>query len=229
MKFLFLTYLISVVAFSQTECRQGEEQYKKGNFKDAEKQYLKCLETDPENAHIQEALGDVKCAQKDWEGGLAYFTGLKNRFPKNANYWYKYGGALGMVANESGKFKALTMIGEVRESFEKAIALNPKHIEARWALVEYYLVLPGILGGSESKAKEYASQLAKLSAVDGHLAYGRIAEYFNRLAQAEKHYRNAYAIGKSNTTYQKLHDIYKKTNQSEKARQLAAEHSKIKS
>ena len=43
------------------------------------------------------------------------------------------------------------MIGEVRDSFEKAIALNPKHIEARWALIELNLQLPGIVGGSESK------------------------------------------------------------------------------
>jgi hypothetical protein len=32
---------------------------------------------------------------------------------------YKYGGALGMKALEVNKFKALGMIGEIKESFEK--------------------------------------------------------------------------------------------------------------
>ena len=40
-----------------------------------------------------------------------------------------------MKAKECNKFKALGMIGEVKDSFEKAIELNPKHIEARWALI----------------------------------------------------------------------------------------------
>jgi hypothetical protein len=48
------------------------------------------------------------------------------------------------------KFKALGMIGEIKESFEK-IKLNPAHIDARWALIELYIKLPGIVGG-ETKA-----------------------------------------------------------------------------
>ncbi|MNG36378.1 hypothetical protein D3C84_1233890 [compost metagenome] len=60
-----------------------------------------------------------------------------------------------MKALEVNKFKALGMIDEVRTNFEKAIQLNPKHIEARWALIELNLQLPGILGGSEKKAIHY--------------------------------------------------------------------------
>jgi hypothetical protein len=42
-----------------------------------------------------------------------------------------------MKAKDSNKFKALGMIDEVKSSFEKAISLNPKHIESRWALIVY--------------------------------------------------------------------------------------------
>jgi hypothetical protein len=49
-----------------------------------------------------------------------------------------------MKAKDSNKFKALGMIDEVKSSFEKAISLNPKHIESRWALIELYIQLPGI-------------------------------------------------------------------------------------
>jgi hypothetical protein len=44
---------------------------------------------------------------------------LKQIKPSEANYSYKYGGALGMKALEVNKFKALGMIGEIKESFEK--------------------------------------------------------------------------------------------------------------
>ena len=133
---------------------------------------------------------------------------------------------MGMLAKESNKFKALGMIGDVRKSFEKAIELNPKHIDARWALIELYLQLPGIVGGSESKANRYANELLNISPVDGYLAKGRIAEYFDRFPTAEKYYKLAVEIGGSRTSYQKLADLYKnKMNKPEKARATWAEFS----
>jgi tetratricopeptide (TPR) repeat protein len=222
--------LIPFVGFAQTDCAPGDAYFKKAQYQQAESAYLECLKSTPDNASVLEALGDVKCAEKKWKSGLVYFEKLRNRFPKNAEYHYKYGGAMGMVAKESNKFKALGMIGDVRESFEKAIALNPKHINARWALIELYLQLPGIIGGSESKAKRYADELQKLSPVDGYLAHGRIAEYFSRKPEAEKQYKKAVDIGGSKTTYQKLADFYTKTGQPEMAKKVMAEyHSKTKS
>jgi hypothetical protein len=53
---------------------------------------------------------------------------LKQLKPSEADYHFKYGGVLGMKAKDSNKFKALGMIDEVKSSFEKAISLNPKHM-----------------------------------------------------------------------------------------------------
>ncbi len=53
---------------------------------------------------------------------------------------------MGMKALSVSKLRALTYIGDIRAHFEKAATLDPHHIEVRWALVEYYIQLPGILG-----------------------------------------------------------------------------------
>ena len=157
-----------------------------------------------------------------------YYEKLKELKPSEANYYYKYGGALGMKAKESNKFKALGMIGDVEDSFKKAIELNPKHIESRWALVELYLQLPGIVGGSERKAQKYSDELMTLSNVDGYLSKGHIAEYFKRYKEAEKNYKKAIEIGKSKTTYKKLADLYKnKMKQPEKAKAVLDEYAEI--
>ncbi len=79
---------------------------------------------------------------------------------------------------------------------------------ARWALIEIYLQLPGIFGGSESKAISYSNQLAQLSPVDGYLSKGRIDVYFKRYALAEKNFIKAHEIGKSKITFQKLYNLY---------------------
>jgi tetratricopeptide (TPR) repeat protein len=124
-----------------------------------------------------------------------------------------------MKAKESNKFAALSMIGDVKELFEKAISLNPKHIEARWALIELYLQLPAIVGGSERKAQKYSNELMKISLVDGYLSKGHIAEYFDRYKEAEQNYKKAIEIGGSKNSYQKLSNLYKnKLKQPEKAK-----------
>jgi tetratricopeptide (TPR) repeat protein len=120
---------------------------------------------------------------------------------------------------EVNKFRALGMIDEIRESFEKAIKLDPGHIDARWALVEFYMQLPRIVGGSEGKAIRYSNELLKLSPIDGYMSRGRIEEYYKRYNSAELQYKKAIAIGSSIKSYQMLADLYKnKMNQPERAR-----------
>jgi hypothetical protein len=63
-----------------------------------------------------------------------------------------------MKAKDSNKFKALGMIDEVKSSFEKAISLNPKQAVGHF---ELYIQLPGIVGGSESKAIKYSNELLR--------------------------------------------------------------------
>ncbi|MGB0949866.1 MAG: tetratricopeptide repeat protein, partial [Marinirhabdus sp.] len=109
----------------------------------------------------------------------------------SANYHFKYGGAMGMKALNISRIRAVTYIGDIKKHFETAARLDLNHIEVRWALVEFYMQLPGILGGSEKKAQKYASQLLKISPVNGYLANGYIAEQGKRPKDAEVHYKKA--------------------------------------
>jgi tetratricopeptide (TPR) repeat protein len=182
------------------------------------------LKDNPNNIKTIEYLGDIAGQNKSWDNAIYYYNKLKQLKPMEANYHYKYGGVMGMKAKESNKFKALGMISEIKSSFEKAISLNPKHIEARAALVEFYLQLPGIVGGSEKKALLYANEIAQISAVDGYLSKGHIAEYFGRFKEAEIQYKKAVEISKSKNAYRILANLYKnKMGQPEKAKSILEE------
>jgi tetratricopeptide (TPR) repeat protein len=216
--FSFL-FLLPFMVFSQSNFERGEKLFNQGNYYLAKPIFEKIIIETPNNLKALEYLGDIEGYNKSWDRGMFYYGKLKTLNPTNANYHYKFGGCLGMKAKDSNKFKALGMIGDIKASFEKAIQLNPNHIEAHWALIELYLQLPGIVGGSERKAEKYANELLKISPVDGYLAKGHIAEYFKRYKEAEKHYNKAIVISGSKTTYQKLADLYKnKMNQPEKAK-----------
>ncbi|HEU4496980.1 MAG TPA: hypothetical protein VFR70_08005, partial [Flavobacterium sp.] len=184
--FFLILLLIPMGALpQQPDFQKAEQLFKKGSYAQAKELFDLLYQKKPNDLSIIEYLGDIEGHMKNWDGALAYYEKLKKLKPSEADYYYKYGGALGMKAKESSKFKALGMIGDVKDSFAKAIELDPKHLEARWALIELYLQLPAIAGGSERKAQKYASELMKLSAVDGYLSKGHIAEYFERYDEAE--------------------------------------------
>jgi len=217
--FRVLIFFFSISLSAQSDFKKAEQFFQKGKYADAKEIFLELYKKKPSDPKVGEYLGDIESHSKRWDNALEYYEKLKNQYPLQADYIYKYGGALGMKASEANKFKALGMIDEVEESFVKAIKLDAKHIGARWALVELYLQLPAIIGGSEKKAQKYSSELFKISAVDGYLSKGHIAEYFKRYPEAEKNYKKAVEVGGSKITYQKLADLYKnKMKQPEKAK-----------
>lgn len=220
-KILFLFLFSPMLIFGQTTFMKGEKLFKEGNFVEAQPFLENYLKTSPNHLRTLEYLGDIASQNKSWDKAAIYYKKLETLKPSEANYFYKYGGALAMRSLEVNTLKALGMISEIRSSFEKAIELNPKHIEARWALIELNLQLPGIVGGSESEAIKYSSELREISPVDGYLSLGHIDEYFGRYPEAEVQYKRAVLIGGSKLCYQTLADFYKnKMKQPEKANKV---------
>ncbi len=220
---LFFLILSPKLMVAQSDFEKAETLFISNKFEQSKTVFEKSLKQNPNDLKTIEYLGDIQCNFKKWEKAIPYYERLKKLKPSEADFFYKYGGALGMQAKESNKFKALSMMSDIKAAFEKAIYLNPKHIGARWALIEVYLQLPGIVGGSEKKAIKYSDELLKFSPIDGYLSRGHIEEYFNRYSKAEVQYKKAIEVGNSKTSYQKLADLYQnKMNQPEKAKQTMA-------
>ncbi|MEO7976290.1 hypothetical protein [Flavobacterium sp.] len=220
-KLVFLFLFVPICIWSQSNFEKGEKLFHAKKYKDAEVVFELNLKYYPNDIKTLERLGEITSEEKQWEKASVYYKKLTQLKPNEADYFYKYGGCLGMKAMEVNKFKAMGLVGDMKSAFEKAIALNPKHLPARWALIELYLQLPGIAGGSESKALKYANELAKLSPVDGYLSKGRIDEYFERYDSAEKNYVKGHEIGNSKITFQKLYNLYlKKLKEPKKAQEL---------
>lgn len=220
-KLILIFLLVPICIWSQSSFEKGEKLYRAKKYEEARVLLEAFLKTKPSDVKTNEYLGEIAAHDKSWVKAAEYFKKTKELKPTEADYFYKYGGALAMRAMEINKLKAFGMVEDMKQAFEKAISLNPKHIPARWALIELYLQLPGILGGSESKAISYSNELAQLSPVDGYLSKGRIDEYFKRYASAEKNYIKANEIGKSKITFQKLYNLYlNKLKDPKKAREF---------
>ncbi|MCW5520149.1 tetratricopeptide repeat protein [Aureitalea sp. L0-47] len=222
MKKLLLLLLFPSLIWAQSSFDQAVEYFSNEQFSKAKPLFQKYLKENPGHDKTREYLGDIAGTAKDWDAAISYYESLVEENPDNPDYNFKYGGVLGMKAQESNKLKALGYIGDIKEHLNRAATLDPNHIEVRWALVELYMQLPGIIGGSEKKAMKYADELKIISPVDGYLAHGYIAEYNERPADAEKYYKKAIEIGGSPHTYEKLTNLYEKNNQPREAMANAA-------
>lgn len=208
MKFLYSLFFVFTLSASNID--EAVKLYNENKFDEAKVIFEKILIKEPNNYKAIEYLGDIGFHQKKWLSCNGYFKILKDKFPKNADYHFKYGGSLAFYCQEISKVKALKYINEIENSFLKSASLAPKHINVRWALVMFYCELPAILGGTEKKAKKYAEELLQISKVDGYMAQGHIEEYHKRYKEAESYYKKAHEIGQSKVTLQKLVDLYEK-------------------
>lgn len=223
---VFLLFF-SIQFHGNEDFKNAVKLFENEKYNEAKVYFEKYLDKFPNHTETLEYLGDISGINKNWNEAIDYYKKIKNQYPKNANYHYKYGGALGMKAKSVNKFKALGMLDEIESEFLLASQLDKNHIDCRWALVMLYIELPAIVGGSETKSQKFATELMELSKVDGYLAKGYIDVYFERFLKAEKNYKLAHQIGNSNTTYQKLYDLYlNKMKDKVKANQLKQEFKK---
>src|SRR5579859_5144187 len=109
--------------------------------------------------------------------------------PGNGRFHYWLGRVYGEKADRANFISAPGLAGKMRGEFERAVQLNPKDLEARLDLAEFYIDAPGIIGGGEQKAREQAQAIASVNSGREHWIYARIAEKKKDTAAAEREYR----------------------------------------
>jgi tetratricopeptide (TPR) repeat protein len=94
------------------------------------------------------------------QAALARAEGCVQRLPQAAACHYALGVVLGVQAMSEGMLKAARSAGTIKTALVQAQSLEPHWYPARSALVEFYLMAPGMMGGSTAKAAELAVSAA---------------------------------------------------------------------
>lgn len=119
------------------------------------------LQTAPNNADALVANVDLILLQADvskYEAAISLAKQCVHNHPQNAACHEALGNALGVNAEQGSLMDALGSLGTIRDSFEKAIELDPDNINARVSLMTFYLEVPGLMGGSSKQAKTLLRQ-----------------------------------------------------------------------
>lgn len=189
--FLLFVLFLSTVSYSQSSMSEIRSALDQGRLVAAKELLHQRLSENPNDAVALAYLGDIAGFEKDWDTSMALYKNLVQTHPENADYSFKYGAALGMKALSISKIQSVIYISDIKKYLEKAVELNPKHVQARRVLVELYIKLPGILGGSLDKAQGYADELEDLNKVDYFLAQAFILKEEKGLAESEIFFKKA--------------------------------------
>jgi tetratricopeptide (TPR) repeat protein len=147
--------------------------------------------TNPNDAAAAFILARVKMASGDVDGTLSMAERLVSLDPKNADYHYLLAAACGMKASRAGAFSQFSLARRFKKEAEEAIALDPRHVDARFALIEFHLQAPFVVGGDKKRVSELLDQISKIDASRGYLAQATIARREKRTDQLETLYKKA--------------------------------------
>ena len=137
------------------------------------------------------AAGKQAMGKTEWDKAADLFQQAVKAKPNSAEYHFWLGQAYGSQAKEASIFRQPGLASKTREEFERAVELDPNLIDARSALISYYLMAPGFMGGSEDKAFEQAQEIRKRDAIEGHRALARVYARQKKQDLVRKEYMDA--------------------------------------
>jgi len=96
-----------------------------------------------------------------------------------------------------------------KDLLEEQVVSNPNSIETKTQLINCYITLPTVQGGSLKKAILIASDIKEIDAPQGHASLAMIYERDNDLLLAEEEYKQAVKASNGNSIYKyKLANFY---------------------
>jgi tetratricopeptide (TPR) repeat protein len=162
-----------------------------GHFKRARAAVDAALTINPADAESLYLSARVRLAFGDAEEALVLAEKAGAANPRSAACQFLIARTCGEVARRAGGFRQIALGRRVKAEAERAIAIDPRQIDARNLLIVFHANAPGLIGGDRNKAQQMVDAIAHLDATQGLLARARLAEQLRDPAQAEASYLEA--------------------------------------
>jgi tetratricopeptide (TPR) repeat protein len=132
--------------------------------------------------------GRAAMTRNDADTAATLFEKAVAQNPKSGEAHYLLGTAYGSQAQKAGIFGQASLAGKTKDEFEAAVALDPNLLDARYGLVEFYAMAPGIIGGSFDKAFAQAAEIKKHDPLMAHRAAAFIYTHQQKTDEASNEY-----------------------------------------
>lgn len=162
-------------AVGDTPLDRGIELFEDGEHEAAAKHFRQALRSAGSRPAARHYLGRIHLAQGDSERAVEELEAAVAERGDDPDYHYWLGRAL-LEEVDHSRFppRQLLLARSARGHFERAVGLEPSHIDARTWLASYLISAPAIAGGSRAGAFEQAAEVEKRDRVVGHRVRGTL-------------------------------------------------------
>ena len=186
--------LITLVASaSAQDGGEGVASFSAHRYADARRELETTVREHPNDARAHHYLGRLAMHETRFRDAISHLERAAALEPSAAAHFMWLGRGYGQLGVRSGLTKKFGLAKRARAALERAVELDPSSIEARSSLIQFYLLAPGLVGGSTSKARAHAPEIANRSPSPGALARAWIAEDRREYEQSAREYRDAIA------------------------------------
>lgn len=158
----------------------------RGKSAEAQQAFEAILAQDPRSAPALFHLGRLAYRRDDMPQAISYLEKAVAIAPNDSEIHRALGDSYGRSAQKASVFSQLGFAKKCLASYQKAVQLDPRNIEAHLSLFEYFRRAPGFAGGSREKALAQCATIKQLDPLRGRIAYAT-------LYSAEKKYDAALA------------------------------------
>jgi tetratricopeptide (TPR) repeat protein len=191
-----LVLLLLIASLTASLADSAKDKLAAGRIDEAIAELNGRLSSAPADAESSNLLCRAYFTLEEWDRAESSCRKAVSLDPGNSRFHLWLGRVYGERADRANFLAAAGLVGKVRGEFERAVQLNPKDVETRLDLAEFYIEAPGIVGGGEQKAREQAQSLAAMNPAREHWIYARIAEKKKDAATAEREYHQYIDLSK---------------------------------
>lgn len=138
-------------------------------------------------------LGRIAIDQSNFDEAVDWLEQATKKNDRVSRYQQWLGAAYGNQLIGAGAFGAIRLAPKARGAMERAVELDPKNVEARANLIQFYLQAPAMMGGGVDKARQQVTAITALNPYQGRLQDAIVTENQKDTVGAERMWRNLIA------------------------------------
>ena len=187
--------IVLAAAFASVASAQSidraKQLFENAQYAEAKAELLAVQKANDKNPQAAYYLGRIAAIANESDDAIKHFERAVKLEEGNALYHAWLGNAIREVTPRASKIRMPFNARRMKKEWERAVALDPNQIDARYGLVQFYSMAPGVMGGDIAKAREQAAEIGKRSALRGAIARGVIAEVEKNKAAETAAYQEA--------------------------------------
>lgn len=155
------------------------------------------------------AAGCLASAEMKWSDAAKAFERAVAANGRSAIAHFWLGRTYGVQVMQASLFRQPGLAKKTKAHLERAVELDPDHLDARTGLMQFYLRAPGIAGGSVTKARQQVEEVRRRSAYRGGMLAATVARREKQYAAAVREYERLIAqFPDSSAAYSSLASTY---------------------